>query len=303
MSSHATTRRSPAKPGETRGRRASEKPERYRFAQNVAGEGTVAEHEYEAHALSGVEDPRGEPDVLLDVPVVKVDAIHLELDNLDARVALRAKVLDLVRLNAGVDVHLGKLRIDVTGVEAQALLKVRLDHVAAIVDRVLTTVDRNPELLESLGRTVERVGEGAGHALDETGEAVDEVGQGAGQATRELGHGAGQAAGGLSEGAGAALGEVEEAVPGVRVAKLAARFVAQELKATAAEEAKELGLAVTRKAVGVGERRRQRKAEDVNATQAAMRAAERRGIDLEEIEGTGPEHRITIRDVRKARET
>ena len=75
--------------------------------------------------------------MLLDVPVVKVDKIHLELEDLQAHVALKAKVLDLVKLNVGVDVHLGKVRLDIEGVEAQALVKVRLDHVAAIVDRVL----------------------------------------------------------------------------------------------------------------------------------------------------------------------
>jgi hypothetical protein len=348
--------------GVPRGKRASEKTGKYRFAQNVAGTGTAAEREYEGYALAGLEDPRGDPDVLLDVPVLKVDSIHLEVDNLDAQVALKAKVLDLVTLNAGVDVHLGKLRIDIKGVEAQALLKVRLDRVAAIVDRVLTTIDRNPELVESLGRTVEEVGEGAGHALGETGEAVEdvgegaegavqdvgqgagqavgEIGEGAGQAVGEVGQGAGQAVGDLGEGAGEAVGNLDQTVgalgqtagqagqavgqtaggllgggggnggdggglAGVSagdVAKLAAKAVAEELKASAREEAKELGIAAARKAREVGERRRQRKAEEVNATEAAMRAAQEVGVDLEEIEGSGPEGRITIRDVRQAQE-
>jgi e3 binding domain len=344
------------------GRRASEKVKKYRFAQNVGGKGTVAEREYEAYALVGDDDPRGDPDVLLDIPVVKVDAIHLELDDLDAHVALQAKVLDLVRLNVGVDVHLGKLRIDIKGVEAQALLKVRLDHVTAIVDRVLTTLDRNPELVKSLSRTVEHVGEGAGHALGETGEAVEsvgegaegavrevgsgageavgeigegagqavgdvgegagqavgDVGQGAGQAVGDVGEGAGQAVGDVGEGVGQALGELEGIVGGVlqgggdsggiggaraaQIAKLAARVVVHELRTAAADEAKELGLAATRKAIEVGERRKQRKAEEHNATQAAMRVARDLGVELERIEGSGPEGRITIRDVREAQE-
>src|SRR5215210_1007868 len=121
-------------------RRASQKTEKYRFAQNVEGQGTVAEREYENYAKQSDGGMGDDPDVLLDVPVVKVDRIHLELDNLDAHVALKAKVLDLVNLNVGVNAHLGKLRIDIEGVEAQALVKVRLDHVAAIVDRVLTTI-------------------------------------------------------------------------------------------------------------------------------------------------------------------
>jgi pyruvate/2-oxoglutarate dehydrogenase complex dihydrolipoamide acyltransferase (E2) component len=343
------------------GRRASEKTERYRFAQNVSGQGTAAEREYEAYALDREADPRGDPDVLLDVPVVKVDSIHLEVDDLEARVALRAKVLDLVKLNAGVDVHLGKLRVDIKGVEAQALLKVRLDRVAAIVDRVLTTIDRNPELVKSLGRTVEQVGQGTGHALGETGEAVEsvgegaqgavqdigsgagqavgDIGQGAGQAVGDIGQGAGQAVGDIGQGAGQAvgdvgqgagqavgqldqtvkgagqtLGELEEVVSGTLqsggdlggsttdIAKLATKIVAHQIKEAAADEARELGIAATRKALEVGERRRQRKAEELNATEAAMRKADELDVDIEDVEGTGPDGRVTIRDVKQAAE-
>lgn len=341
-----------------KGRRASEKSEKYRFAQNVAEAGTAAEREYEAYALSDIEDPRGDPDVFLDVPVVKVDSIHLEVDNLDARVALKAQVLDLVKLNAGVDVHLGKLRIDIKGVEAQALLKVRLDRVAAIVDRVLTTVDRNPELVKSLGKTIEDVGRGSSQALGQTGEAVEDIGEGAGGAVQDVGSGAGQAVGqigegagqavgdvgqtveglgqvagqagqavgqagqgvgeavgGAAEGAGGALGEVDQAAANLLggngggvdtsatgIAKLAAKMVVHELKSAATEEAKGLGLAAARKAKEVGERRNERKAEELHATEAAMRTAEEMEVDLDDVEGTGPEGRITIRDVRQAQE-
>jgi hypothetical protein len=133
-------------------RRASEKTEKYRFAKNVGGEGTVAEREYRRYVESDAGDPPDPPDVLIDVPVVKVDSIHFELDDLDAHVALRAHALNhLVKLHVGVDVHLGKVRVDIKGVEAQALVRVRLDHVTAIVDRVLTTLDRNPAILQSIG--------------------------------------------------------------------------------------------------------------------------------------------------------
>lgn len=287
------------------GRRASEKTEKYRFAQNVAGEGTAAEREYEAYATDHRGDPRGDPDVLLDVPVVKVDSIHLEVDDLSAHVALKTKVLDLVRLNAGVDVQLGKLRIDVKGVEAQALLKVRLDHVTAIVDRVLTTLDRNPELIESLGRTVEHVGRGTGHALGETGDAVESVGEGGGQAVGDVGQGAGQTLGELEGVVSGALQQGDGGDSGgsaTDIAKLATKIVAQQIKAAAADEARELGLAATRKALEVGERRKQRKSEELNATEAAMREADELGVDVEDVEGTGPEGRVTIRDVRQAQE-
>lgn len=85
-----------------------------------------------------------QPDVLLDVPEVKVDEINLEVEDLRARVSLQSEVLDLLRLNVGADVLLGRVHLEIKGVEAQALLKVRLDHVAQMVERVLTTIDNNP---------------------------------------------------------------------------------------------------------------------------------------------------------------
>ena len=125
----------------TNGRSASQKPEKYRFAQNVDGDLTQAEKAYRAYATGDGE--MADPDVLLAVPVVKVDRIHLELDNLDAHVAVKAKVFDILKLAVGVDVHLGKLCIDIEGVEAQAIAKVRLDHIAAVMDR-LTGVASSP---------------------------------------------------------------------------------------------------------------------------------------------------------------
>ena len=204
-----TTRKSGQKRSSSRnGRSSSQKPEKYRFAQNVDGQGTLAEREYQQYVAEGGSDTGKEPDVMLDVPVLKVDSIHLEVDDLDAHVALKAQVLDLVTLNVGVDVHLGRVKLDVKGVEAQALVKARLDHVAAIVDRVLTTVDRNPDLVESLGQTIQDVGSGAGHVLSETGEAAEEIGEGAGQAVDEVGQGAGEAVGQVGEGAGQAVGDI-----------------------------------------------------------------------------------------------
>ncbi len=191
-------------------RTASQKTEKYRFAKNVEGEATVAEREYRDYATSPLAETGQDPDVLLDVPVVKVDKIYLKLADLDAHVALKAQVLDLVDLNVGVDVHLGKLEIDIEGVEAQALLKVRLEHVAAVVDRVMTTIDRNPELVHSLSEAVQDIGAGAGDMVGEAGEAVEDVGEGAEQTLPQIGEGAGQAVGEIGEGAGQAVGEIGE---------------------------------------------------------------------------------------------
>jgi uncharacterized protein involved in outer membrane biogenesis len=111
-----------------------------------------------------------DPDVVLDIPQVKVDEIDLELDELKARVALEAHVLELLKLDVGVDASLGRVALKITGVEAQAQLKVRLDNLATILDRVMTTVDRNPQILEQLTR-------GVGEAVGDVGSAVEEVGK------------------------------------------------------------------------------------------------------------------------------
>jgi hypothetical protein len=135
-----------------------------------------------------------DPDVFLDVPVVKVDEINLKVEELRARVSLQAEVLDLVKLNVGADVFIGEVDLEIKGVEAQALLKVRLDNVARILDRVLTTIDQNPDIVEQLTAGV--------------GSAVEDVGGGAGKAAGELGKGAGDALGRVGEGAGSAVEDV-----------------------------------------------------------------------------------------------
>lgn len=128
-----------------------------------------AEEEPDDYAEGEVVD-QGPPDVYLDVPVLNIEEIQLDVQDLRAHVSLQAEVLDLVKLNVGADVTLGSVDLDIKGVEAQAQLKVRLHNVATIVNRVLTTIDRNPEILEQLSRGL--------------GEAVEEVGTGAGEPSR-----------------------------------------------------------------------------------------------------------------------
>jgi hypothetical protein len=177
------------------------------------------EQQYPDYSIVDPKDIPDGPDVLLDVPVVKVDEIDLEVEDLRAQVSVSAEVRDLVQLSVGVDAKLGKVELNIEGVEAQALLKARLDNVEAILARVLLSLDRNPELLESVGKAVEDVGGGAGDMLGETGEAVESVGKGGGQAVQSVGQGAGQAAGqigqgasqgvaGLGQGAGQGVGQI-----------------------------------------------------------------------------------------------
>jgi len=85
-----------------------------------------------------------------------------------------------------------------------------------------------------------------------------------------------------------------------KLAKAAAKTVAKEIGSAASDEAKELGMAATRKVKELGERRRQKRAERHNATDAAMRLADELGVDLDEIDGSGADGRIVVGDVREA---
>src|SRR5215218_1136514 len=100
-------------------------------------------------------EPSHEPDVFVDIQKVKVDEIYVDVEQLEAHLALRAKVANLLQVVAGVHVHLGKVVVDIKGVEAQARLKVRLENLYDILDRALTTLDENPQILESLVNTVD----------------------------------------------------------------------------------------------------------------------------------------------------
>jgi hypothetical protein len=168
--------------------------------------GTAAEREYEDYVLAERGAASDEPDVLLDAPVVKVDEINLEVEELRARVSLQAEVLDLLRLNVGADVLIRRVALEIKGVEAQALLKVRLDNVARILDRVLKTIDQNPEIVERItagvGSAVDDVGGGAAKSLGElgegAGEAVEDVGAAAGDVVADTGETAKRAAPGVT---------------------------------------------------------------------------------------------------------
>jgi hypothetical protein len=140
-------------------------------------------------------------DVYVDAPVVKVDEIKFELDDLRAHLALLAEAGHFVQINAGAAVRLGKVELDIQGVETQALLEVRLRNVTKILGRVLTTLDRNPELLKSVGDALGDVGGGAHDLLGDTGDAVRSAGKGAGSAVQDVGQGAGEGVAGIGQGA------------------------------------------------------------------------------------------------------
>src|SRR4051812_7290571 len=93
-------------------------------------------------------------DVVLDIPNLSVDQITLSVEQLHALVNLDARLANLLQLTAGVDASLGRVNLDIRGVCAEAHLVVRLNNVAAIIDRVATTIDRNPAILTNLTGSV-----------------------------------------------------------------------------------------------------------------------------------------------------
>ncbi len=117
--------------------------------------GTQRSHEYPEY------------DVVLDIPNVCVQNIHLKVDTVTAKVNLDARISNLVRLSAGADVFIGDVDLTIRGVRAQALLLVDLDNVYHIVDNTLTFVDNHPEIIRQLGSTLQNAGGAVGGVVGE----------------------------------------------------------------------------------------------------------------------------------------
>jgi hypothetical protein len=210
--------------------RKRRRPERYRPAQGAPDDyGRPAADDVADQDGLEDDDPDNDsgavgasatdaPDVFLDVPALKVEEIHLEVDDLKAQVSLQASVLDLLKLHVGAEVSLARVLLDVKGVDAVAQLKVRLDKVALILGEVMRTIDDNPQILTDLTRGVgaaaTEIGQGAAGGLREvgkgTGRAVEEVGEGASSGIESVGSGVREAAGDLGEGVGRTAEHVTE---------------------------------------------------------------------------------------------
>jgi hypothetical protein len=129
-------------------------------------------------------DTADRPDVLLDIPNVSLDTLTIEVDKLQANLSLDAKVANLVSLKAGVDLSIDKVKVVLKGVQATALLVVRLDNVREIIVKTLETLENNPQILDRLlttvDNTVNTVGTVANTALQPGGvisQTVNTLGQ------------------------------------------------------------------------------------------------------------------------------
>ena len=103
-----------------------------------------------------------EPDVLLDVPVLKAAEMDLDVEGLKSRVWVAAELGDLLKLSAGADVNLDKAQLKARDLELQAIVKVRLDEVRAILFKAFTTVSENPEILDVEKIDLDSAVEGSG---------------------------------------------------------------------------------------------------------------------------------------------
>jgi e3 binding domain len=143
-----------------------------------SGEHAIPEQEYDGRVVDQGGQPGGEdPDVTVDVPSLKVEELTLEVENLQHRTSMQAELADMVKLNIGVETNLAGANLELTGVDAQALLRANLDNVRAILSRTLDSIDENPQILQHIARiaeetagTGERALEGAAGVIGDTPE-------------------------------------------------------------------------------------------------------------------------------------
>ena len=102
------------------------------------------------------------------------------MGHLDAQLALRTQVAGLLSLIAGVQVSVDNVKIDLKDVNGKAELKVRLANTYNILDRTLTTLDENPEILKGLLETADTTVQGVGKEATRPGGAVKELTSGVG---------------------------------------------------------------------------------------------------------------------------
>jgi pyruvate/2-oxoglutarate dehydrogenase complex dihydrolipoamide acyltransferase (E2) component len=115
----------------------------------------------EDYAVRAGQEDSGNPDIQLDVPVLNVEEIDLEVEDLQVHLAIRAELADLVKITVGLDAELDLVKLGIRGVEAQAQLKARLDNVRAIFSDVLASLQHDPQFFrQTPGQTDRMAGQG-----------------------------------------------------------------------------------------------------------------------------------------------
>ena len=113
-----------------------------------SNERNIRNQRYDGDELNRNEQVGNEfSDLVLDVPMLDVDELDLEVNELRAHVSLRAELADLVKINVGVDIYLDEVKLGIKGLQAQALLKVKLERVLGIIGEGLEVIDHNPQIV------------------------------------------------------------------------------------------------------------------------------------------------------------
>jgi len=92
--------------------------------------------------------PPDDTDVVLDIPMLNVEEIDLEVDELRAHISARAELAGFLNISVGVDAYVDKVKLNIKGVEAQVQLKVKLERILGSIDRALKAIENNPQLLD-----------------------------------------------------------------------------------------------------------------------------------------------------------
>jgi len=100
--------------------------------------------EEERAKATGEEDA----DVVLDIPVLNVEELDLEVEELRAHISARAELAGFLNINVGVDAYVDKVKLRIKGVEAQVQLKVKLERILGSIDRALQAIEKNSQLLD-----------------------------------------------------------------------------------------------------------------------------------------------------------
>jgi pyruvate/2-oxoglutarate dehydrogenase complex dihydrolipoamide acyltransferase (E2) component len=151
----------------------------------VEGDGrTSRDEDYAVRHAEDRGETYGDPDVLLDVPTLNVEAVDLEVEDLQVRVSLQAALADLVQINVGLEAELGDVKLAVKDIEAQAQLKARLDNVRSIFSEVLDSLQYSPQFFRQTLGSVNQTAEAQEDTTIDT-EVVDETGDVSGPPTDE----------------------------------------------------------------------------------------------------------------------
>jgi len=110
----------------------------------------------EARAAREADD---DTDVVLDIPVLKVEELDLEVEELRAHISARAELAGFLNINVGVDAYVDKVKLRIKGVDAQVQLKVKLERILGSIDRALQAIEKNPQLLDPDFRRSQGTGE------------------------------------------------------------------------------------------------------------------------------------------------